>query len=226
VIVATQLVSGQATTALHSGSILGDMGEGASKRSNPTDDDAHDLARQGHVELFERARNGDVGAWRELTKMFTPLVERLARQVCRSSADVDDVVQEVWLLLLRNLDKIRSPACLPGWLQRVAKNAALRHIRAQRAQPYADLPEECVVGEDEAGLRLSLCASQQGVQHALRRLTEADRRLLALLMAEDRPDYAKISRDLDRPIGSIGPTRQRLLRQLSHDPAIVRLAAS
>lgn len=204
------------------------MGERAMKRFTPPGGESDQPAAEPerHALLFERAREGDERAWHELTASFTPLVESVARSVCRSSADVDDVKQEVWLQLLRNAHKIHSPECLPGWLQRVTRNIALRHVDTRRVQLYAELPEECLVGSDDTGHRLMVDASRETVQRALRRLAAADRRLLVLLMEEDRPDYANISRELERPIGSIGPTRQRLLKRLGRDPAIVRLVAS
>jgi hypothetical protein len=44
------------------------------------------------------------------------------------------------------------------------------------------------------------------------------------LMVDDRPDYTRVSQQIDRPIGSIGPLRLRALRRLSTDPTIIRLA--
>jgi hypothetical protein len=49
--------------------------------------------------------------------------------------------------------------------------------------------------------------------------------LFALLMASDSPDYARISQTTGRPMGSIGPTRQRLLERLRRDPDIRHLMA-
>jgi hypothetical protein len=39
-------------------------------------------------------------------------------------------------------------------------------------------------------------------------------RLLRIIAFDDRPDYAGIARDLDMPVGSIGPTRGRCLAKL------------
>jgi DNA-directed RNA polymerase specialized sigma24 family protein len=48
----------------------------------------------------------------------------------------------------------------------------------------------------------------------LKELSEPHRQLLAMLFADPAPSYAEISARLAVPIGSIGPTRSRLLDKL------------
>jgi RNA polymerase sigma factor (sigma-70 family) len=183
------------------------------------------LDNNDHIRLVERARARDPEAMSELIVLFRPLVERVARRRCSRVADVEDVIQEVWVALLAGIDTIHSPACLPGWLHRVTVNATTQHGRKNRAIPVADLPEPRRATNDHDATLGSLIAesTKRDVRVALDRLKESDRRLMELLMAEDRPDYAAVSKTIDRPIGSIGPTRRRVLRRLSADPAIVRL---
>ena len=73
--------------------------------------------------------------------------------------------------------------------------------------------------DDESGpmRRLARQTTNDSVNGALKRLREADRRLMEMLMDTDRPDYASISRRTERPLGSIGPTRQRILSRLRRD---------
>jgi RNA polymerase sigma factor (sigma-70 family) len=158
---------------------------------------------------------------------FGPLVARTARRHSFNVADAEDVVQEVWVALLNNLDRLHSPACLPGWLHRVTVNAAIQHgRRCGRSLPFSEVPERAVGhDDDEAVESLVREAKCHSVQSALDRLKPPDRELLALLMDGDRPDYAGISRRTRRPVGSIGPTRRRLLDKLGRDPAIASVAA-
>ena len=184
------------------------------------------LDNNDHIHLVERARAKDPEAMRELIILFRPLVERVARRRCSRANDVEDVIQEVWVALLTGIDTIYSPACLPGWLHRVAVNATTQHGRKNRSIPVADIPEPRRHPDDDAALRpLIEESTKHDVRRALDRLKESDRRLMELLMAEDRPDYATVSKTIDRPMGSIGPTRRRILKRLSADPAIVRLGS-
>ena len=178
-----------------------------------------------HADLFEQARRGDPEAIPALMQHFGPLVKALAWRQCCCQADADDVVQDVWVALLSNLDKIHSPSCLPGWLQRVTINAARKQARRNRAEPVPCVPEPLSNVDEDAELRPLLVEStRRGVHGALGRLRESDRALIELLMDDDRPDYRSISEVICRPVGSIGPTRERVLRRLRVDPDIARLA--
>ncbi|HWV48186.1 MAG TPA: sigma-70 family RNA polymerase sigma factor, partial [Microbacterium sp.] len=70
--------------------------------------------------------------------------------------------------------------------------------------PHEQSTEERVADADEAARLWT----------ALATLTDRCQRLLRVVAFDDRPDYARIAADLDMPIGSIGPTRQRCLAKL------------
>ena len=52
------------------------------------------------------------------------------------------------------------------------------------------------------------------VHQAMMKLSEQERQLIGMLFADPTPSYAQISANLAMPIGSIGPTRCRLLGKL------------
>ena len=55
---------------------------------------------------------------------------------------------------------------------------------------------------------------RQMVHRAMVKLSEQQRQLIGMLFADPTPSYAEISANLAMPIGSIGPTRGRLLGKL------------
>ena len=48
-------------------------------------------------------------------------------------------------------------------------------------------------------------------------MTERERALMTVLLAEPEPTYAEVSAALGMPIGSIGPTRGRAIARLRQD---------
>ena len=175
------------------------------------------------VALFLRAREGDRRSLAELIERCEPLVRGVARRHLFGGSDVDDVVQEVWIALIRNLDRIQSPESLRSWLWAVAARFAARQGKARARLSFLGDRTESVNEEsaEEAGLgRVTGHESSGRVRHALRRLDAADRELLELLFAVERPCYRSIGAIVNRPVGSIGPTRQRLLSRLRQDPDI------
>ena len=79
-----------------------------------------------------RARNGDKQAWDDLVERYAPLVWSICRRHQLSDTDVGDVHQSVWLQLVSQLDKIRDPAALPGWLATTTRRECGRVLRAAR----------------------------------------------------------------------------------------------
>jgi DNA-directed RNA polymerase specialized sigma24 family protein len=123
------------------------------------------------------------------------------------------------------LDSIRSPAATRAWLVQVTTHAAWRNRRkVARAAPDAELDERAA-DDDTAELGLShvWCEQlRQPLAEAVRALRPDNGRLVELLVADEPPDYRTASELLNRPIGSIGPTRQRVLERLRRHPALSR----
>jgi RNA polymerase sigma factor (sigma-70 family) len=174
--------------------------------------------------LLLAARHGQHGAFEELVVACRPFVTQRARQNAWRLDDVDDIVQEVWIRLFEHAGAIREPRALLGWLAMVtARTAAAvgrrrgRVVQGDHERPVPQQTEELVIGA------LERREVGEGVRAALARLDSADRRMLLLLEGSDPLPYRDVSRAVQRPIGSLGPTRQRLLRRLRHDPAVRRL---
>ena len=66
------------------------------------------------VALVTRASGGDQDAWYELVDRYAPLVYTICTRYRLSNHDIEDVGQNVWLLLVEQLGKLREPAALPG----------------------------------------------------------------------------------------------------------------
>jgi RNA polymerase sigma-70 factor (ECF subfamily) len=65
----------------------------------------------------------------EVFRAHAPRVYRLALRLLRSTADAEDVVQDVLLQVVRKLGTFRGEAALTTWLHRVTVNMALAHRR-------------------------------------------------------------------------------------------------
>jgi RNA polymerase sigma factor (sigma-70 family) len=172
--------------------------------------------------------DGDSAAGRELVRRYDRLIAAAARRVLFSPADVDDVVQETFLTLLVSAGSIRDPERLGPWLWTTARNLACRTARRNvRSHPVDDI-EARIVPEGDASdeVEWALERGEQCValREAMASITSEERHLIRLLTVEDRPCYATISAVTSRPVGSLGPTRSRILGKLRAHPAMARVA--
>jgi RNA polymerase sigma factor (sigma-70 family) len=179
------------------------------------------------TDLVTRARTGDKRAWDALVERYAPLIWSICRRYRLGRADAEDVGQSVWLRLVDQLDKIRDPAALPGWLATTTCRECGRILRAAHGPhaPACALDAENRPDEQADLLGQDLLAAERraALREAVARLPPDGQRLIALLIADPPVRYAEISAKLGIPVGSIGPTRRRCLDKLRRDPALAAL---
>jgi RNA polymerase sigma factor (sigma-70 family) len=179
------------------------------------------------TDLVARARRGDKRAWDDLVERYAPLIWSICRRQRLGDADAEDVGQSVWLQLVDQLDKIRDPAALPGWLATTTRRECLRFLRAARGPLAAkSVLDARILRDEQAGTaeqELLVAERHAALREALTCLPPDCQRLIALLIEDPPLPYAVISARLGIPVGSIGPNRGRCLDKLRRYPAIAAL---
>jgi len=169
------------------------------------------------AELIERCLRGDQAAWEELISRYERLIYFTALRSGASSAEAEDVFQNVCLIWLKQLKKLRDPERLGAWLVTITRRefAAQWRSREKRervmetAQANTDMqelsPEALAAQADDA----------RAVQRSMEELSEACKELLWLLFFHPgKPSYEETARQLGMPVNSVGPRRTRCLAQL------------
>ena len=181
------------------------------------------------ADLVARARNGEQRAWDALVERYAPLVWSICRKYRLGDADAEDVGQNVWLRLVDQLDRVRDPAALPGWLATTTRRECARVRRgAQAAQAAGYGPDAGSLPDEHAGAAdAGLLAAERhaALRAAFAGLPPCGQQLIAMLTADPPVPYAEISARLGIAVGSIGPTRARCLDRLRRHPAIAALIA-
>jgi RNA polymerase sigma factor (sigma-70 family) len=163
-----------------------------------------------------RAAAGEKDAWDAIVESFSGLVWTVANGHRLGPTDTAEVMQTTWLRLLENLERIREPERLGGWLATTARRESLRMLRLRgREIPTDDedaigpgtgsapSPEQAVLDSDR----------DRRLWSAFVRLNDRCKQLLHLVIVV-QPPYSEVAEAMDMPIGSIGPTRQRCLERL------------
>ncbi len=84
--------------------------------------------------------------WNEVAAKLRPFV---ARRV--SSAEIDDVMQDIFVRMQRGLPALRDEERFTSWLFQIARNSVAEHMRtrARHPLPDGDEPEEPAAASDE-----------------------------------------------------------------------------
>jgi RNA polymerase sigma factor (sigma-70 family) len=142
------------------------------------------------TDLVGRARNGDKRAWDALVERYAPLIWSICRRYELRDADAEDVGQSVWLHLVDQLDRVRDPAALPGWLATTTRRECARVLRAAGGPHDAgQVPStENTSDEQVATPEEELLAAERhaALREALMGLPPCCQQLIALLI-EDPP---------------------------------------
>ena len=125
--------------------------------------------------LVRAAQRGDHAAFTQLYRQFSRMVHGIAlARVDR--ADVDDVVQDVFVMAFERLTDLREPAAFGGWLATMARRRA---IDERRRVPHMEPLVDDVMAPAEADRTTSLA-----VLKAIRSLPDAYRETLILRLVE------------------------------------------
>jgi len=90
--------------------------------------------------LIERAQQGDRSAFELLVERYDRQVVRLALNVLGSAEDAQDVYQEAFLKIYRNLHRFRFECAFYTWVYRIVTNVCLDHLRRRRSHPEEQPP--------------------------------------------------------------------------------------
>lgn len=178
--------------------------------------------------LYDRAVVGDRAAVREIVTRHHSQLVAYGRANGWPDHVVQDAAQVAWMNFFRHVDTVRrgsreglrNPERLRFWLITTLRNALRDEYRtASRQQKVAQ--RVAALGEVEAFVStpdylagIELNEQRNAVRRAFDRLGQTCRELLSLLLVDPPLAYADIAETLNKPVGAIGPTRQRCIEQV------------
>ena len=91
--------------------------------------------------LVQRLKEGDHKAARQVTDVYLDRLVAYATRMLGDPAEAEDVAQDAFVRLWRNLDKWQPEKPLIHWLQRVTHNLCIDRIRKRRTLDIDAIPE-------------------------------------------------------------------------------------
>jgi RNA polymerase sigma-70 factor, ECF subfamily len=93
----------------------------------------------------------DEDAFNEIVNRYRDKIYRSALRITHNHSDAEDVLQEVFIKLIKNLHTLRGESKFSTWLYRVAANASFMHLRDEKKYKN-ELSLEEYVSYDEDGV--------------------------------------------------------------------------
>ena len=161
-------------------------------------------------ETLRLAQTGNRAAFSELIETHQAMVYSLLLHVVSEEAVAEEIAQDVFLELHKNLASIESGQHLVRWLRTVATRRGIDEVRRWKfrsPRPIEDLPEPGV----DSGLHDVLLSVK--LQKLLNRLPAKHRAIVVLRYQEDL-DPSDIALQLEMPVATVKSTLHRALGML------------
>ncbi len=162
--------------------------------------------------LIENLKRADSRAYDELYREYVEKIGGIARSYLGVD-DVEDVIQEVFIKVYKNIKKFRGDSSLSTWIYRISVNVCKdmlgkKHRRKEILTSFGeeDDDEKNTIREPADELQpsdeLMKMLSAEEISKAIDSLSKEDRLLINLREIEGM-SYDQISEIMDKPVGTV-----------------------
>jgi RNA polymerase sigma factor (sigma-70 family) len=170
-----------------------------------TNDDTLSRAREDEW-LVVRCQLGERQAFDELIARWHEPLWKYVRRVTGDDHAAHDIVQDLWLRVLRGIHRLRDGSKLRAWLFGIARHALMDRWRDKYAAPAAAEVDmaDIAAAESDAGREEEIAL----MEHELTQLPLIEREVLTLFYLQEL-SLAEVSEVLGVPVGTV---KSRLFR--------------
>lgn len=158
------------------------------------------------AKLVEQILNGNTNAFRFLVAKHQRLVAHMIGRIVQRQEDVEDIAQEVFMKVFRQLKRFRGDAQLSTWIAKIAYNTSISHIRKQRKDVLSyDEQPLLIASEYDDGPNQLQMEREEAKQYLLELIEELPvhyRTVLTLFHLEEF-SYKEIEQITEMPEGTI-----------------------
>jgi len=193
-------------------------------RWSAREDGASDLSDE---ELIRRARDEEPGAVQQIYERHATAVYRRLTHLVGADPEREDLMQEVFADLFRQLDSYRGTASLRTYLFRIVSNKAYDHLRQRqrRRRAVVDSPGLSALEQDDTRLPRSPAPSPEErvghaqelalIERALERLTPK-KRIAFVLRVADNLSLKEIAAQTGATVFTVAQRLRHADRELRH----------
>ena len=98
--------------------------------------------------MIQACLKGHTAAFRPLVECHQQFAYQLARRFTRNNAEAEDLVQEAFVRLWKNLHRYREGHAVRSWLGKIVTNVCLDYVRSARRRLNEPMGERDVAGTD------------------------------------------------------------------------------
>ena len=184
-----------------------------------TPSDTPHLDRSADELLVVRCQLGEPEAFDDLIARWHGPLWQYIRRMSGRDDEAEDILQDVWLRVIRGIARVRDGSRLRGWLFGITRRVLMDRLRRQYAMPPAsDLNTDDLAAEPEPP---DCEPSLEALDAAIETLPLTEREILTLFYLRDL-SLVEIADTLKIPIGTV---KSRLFRARRMARAVIQREA-
>lgn len=164
------------------------------------------------ADILELAAKGDIGAFEQVYKATGGFVYNVAWRVTRNSQDAQEVTQDVFMKIYRNLKSFRFRSSFRTWVYRITVNTAINRyrltLRENKGRTDYDKAEHNIYSAPDEPLHMQQADNKAALDNLLQQLNP-DQKTCIILREIEGLSYQDIAAALKIPVNTV---RSRLKR--------------
>lgn len=105
--------------------------------SNPSEDKRQGVTSTSHS-LLVCLKRDEAAAWRDLVRLYSPLIIYWCRRQGAAESDCEDILQDVLRTVVSSIGRFRKKKpgdSFRGWLRTITRSRVIDHYRRQASEP-------------------------------------------------------------------------------------------
>lgn len=178
------------------------------------------------TEIVERILKGDIDAFEELIDKYQKMIYNLAYRMFNNASDAEDITQEVFLKIYRNIEKCSGKPSIKTWVYTITYNTCIDEIRKNKGKEKISLDKN--LSSDDGVYSFELDSKEptpemyllnkegiKDIENAINQLNETNRTLVFLRDVKGL-SYNEISEIMDMNIGTVKSRLNRARNNLKN----------
>jgi RNA polymerase sigma-70 factor (ECF subfamily) len=180
----------------------------------PVQQSKPDIADEYILQLLQDARSAEQGFRLLMGKYQQPLYA-VIRRIVHQHEDADDVLQNCFISVFRNIHQFGGKSKLYTWLYRIAVNEAITFLNQQKrhATHSLEADEGLALSQLQAGDSPDGQALQAHLQQAVSQLPEKQRIVFEMRYFDEMP-YEKIEAILHTSVGALKASYHHAVKKI------------
>ena len=168
------------------------------------------------IEQLKNAQTQDI-AFRQLMTQYKERLYWHIRKIVISHDDADDVLQNTFIKVYRNIDKFNAKSKLFSWMYRIATNESITFINKRAKSQNVDISEmQYKLAESlEADVHYDGDEMQLKLQKAIAQLPQKQQLVFNMKYFDDMK-YQDISEVLETSVGALKASYYHAVKKIEH----------